>query len=40
MKTLDTSSPQPSKIEIVIISKQGSVVKSKSLSEREILELL
>ncbi|CAD8155714.1 unnamed protein product [Paramecium octaurelia] len=40
VKTMDTSSPQPSKIEIVVISQQGKEVKSKSYNEKEVLSLL
>lgn len=40
VKTMDTSSPQPSKIEIVVISKVGKDVKSKTYNEREVLALL
>lgn len=41
VKTMDTTSPSPQKIEIVIISKdQHNEVKSKTLTEAEVLELL
>ena len=40
VKTMDTSSPQPSKIEIVLISKADKNVKSKTLTEAEVLALL
>jgi len=40
-KTLDTTSPSPDKIEIVTITKKDKdEVKSKTLSETEILNLL